>query len=178
VRQLGIPGVEHHALEAHSDERGTLRELWRASVRPLRIRQVLVTSSAPRALRGMHYHLRQSDLCYVSAGAVFMALVDLRRPDHRSGALWLGQGESVLIPPGVAHGYTTEQGATVMYLLTEEVDGSDEFGFRFDDPAAAIQWPVDDPRLSARDREAGAMARAVAHVRAQRGLGPMDPVRP
>ena len=34
---------------------------------PLEVRQVLVTTSRRGALRGMHYHLRQADLCYVPA---------------------------------------------------------------------------------------------------------------
>jgi len=160
-----IPGVERRPLEPHTDARGTLREVWRGSQQPLSFRQVLVTTSRRGALRGMHYHLRQSDLCFVPAGAVFMALLDLRREPHTKEEFSLAAGESVLIPPGVAHGYTAPEDATVCYLLTEEVDGSDEFGFRYDDPAARIAWPVKDPILSERDQSAGTLAQAVAAVR-------------
>src|SRR5437870_4303098 len=73
-----IPGVERRQLAPRSDPRGTLRELWRRSSQPIEVRQVLVTSSTAGTLRGMHYHLRQADLCYVVSGTVFMALVDLR----------------------------------------------------------------------------------------------------
>jgi dTDP-4-dehydrorhamnose 3,5-epimerase len=162
-----IEGVVRRELEPHSDARGTLRELWRRSEQPLEVRQALVTSSAPGSLRGMHYHIRQADLCYVPLGSVFMALVDLRSEPLRKEELWLGQDESILIPPGVGHGYATLDGATVCYLLTEEVDGSDEFGFRYDDPAAAIKWPLSSPILSIRDRDAGTLAAAVADVRAR-----------
>jgi len=160
-----IPGVERRSLVPHTDVRGTLRELWRRSTQPLEVRQVLVTTSNAGALRGMHYHLRQSDLCFVPAGVIFMALVDLRSDQRAKEELWLGDGDSILIPPGVGHGYVTEEGATVCYLLTEEVDGSDEFGFRYDDPDAAIRWPVAKPTLSQRDREAGSLADAAAMVR-------------
>jgi len=167
-----IPGVERRALVPHTDARGTLRELWRRSSQPLDVRQVLVTTSNAGALRGMHFHLRQSDLCYVPVGLIFMALIDLRGEQPTKDELWLGDGDSILIPPGVGHGYVTEKAATVCYLLTEEVDGSDEFGFRFDDPDAAIRWPIDRPTLSKRDREAGSLAAAAATVRAH--LGVMD----
>lgn len=164
-----IPGVERRDLVAHADERGTLREIWRRSVQPLEMRQALVTVSLPGALRGMHYHLRQEDLCYVSHGRVFMALVDLRSTDADAETFWLDSGASLLIPAGVAHGYATVEGATMTYLLTTEVDGSDEFGFRYDDPEARIAWPVATPTLSARDRGAGTLAAARAAVRGHGG---------
>lgn len=165
-----IPGVERRRLEPHPDERGTLRELWRGSRQPLVVRQVLVTSSKAGALRGMHYHLRQTDLCYVTRGRVYMALVDLRDGSAKE-EFRLDENESVLIPAGVAHGYLAEVDATMCYLLTEEVDGSDEFGFRFDDPAAGIRWPATSPILSARDRDAGDFASAHAAVRAALSSG-------
>jgi dTDP-4-dehydrorhamnose 3,5-epimerase len=161
-----IPGVERRPLVPHNDARGTLREVWRRSSLPMDVRQVLVTSSTAGALRGMHYHLRQSDLCYVVSGTVFMALVDLRTDPTKREEMRLGDSEIIFIPPGVAHGYATEQGATVCYLLTEEVDGADEFGFRYDDRDAGIRWPVAAPKLSDRDRQADTLAAAVAAVRA------------
>jgi dTDP-4-dehydrorhamnose 3,5-epimerase len=166
-----IAGVERRTLEPHTDERGTLREVWRGSRQPFEVRQVLATTSNAGALRGMHYHLRQADLCYVPVGRVFMALVDLRAEPHAKEELRLSDGESVLIPPGVAHGYVAEVDATVCYLLSAEVDGADEFGFRFDDPAVGIRWPVAKPILSARDRDAGTFAAAVQDVRARMAAG-------
>jgi dTDP-4-dehydrorhamnose 3,5-epimerase len=164
-----IPGVERRTLVPHADARGTLREIWRRSRQALEVRQVLVSSSAAGALRGMHYHLRQSDLCYVDPGRVYMALVDLRATEPVTEEFWLTSGETLLIPPGVAHGYATAEAATVSYLLTEESDGSDEFGFRFDDPAAGIHWPIERPTISARDRDAGTFAAAHAAVRTHLG---------
>jgi dTDP-4-dehydrorhamnose 3,5-epimerase len=98
-----------------------------------------------------------------------MALVDLRSDPPSKEELRLGDSESILIPPGVAHGYASEKGAIVCYLLTEEVDGSDEFGFRYDDGDAAINWPIAAPRLSDRDRDAGSLVAAASAVRARLG---------
>ena len=166
-----IPGVERRRLEPHPDDRGSLRELWRSSTQPLSFRQALVTTSKAGALRGMHYHLRQTDLCYVSRGRVYLALVDLRA-DPAKEEFRLDESESVFIPAGVAHGYVAEVDATMCYLLTEEIDGSDEFGFRWDDPTAGIHWPVSTPILSPRDRSASDFAAARVAVRAARvGIG-------
>jgi dTDP-4-dehydrorhamnose 3,5-epimerase len=135
-------------------------------MQPVDIRQVIVTSTRPGSLRGMHYHLRQSDVAYVASGRVFMALLDLRDARRKREAFWLDDSESVFIPPGVAHGYASEVGAVVFYLLTREADSSDEFGFRFDDAQAAIRWPVAAPILSERDHAAGTLEAAAAHVHA------------
>src|SRR6267143_1692065 len=85
-----IPGVERHALTPHSDARGTLRELWRRSSQPIEVQQVLVTSSTAGTLRGMHYHLRQSDLCYVVRDAAIrwpIAAPTLSERDRTAGSL-------------------------------------------------------------------------------------------
>jgi dTDP-4-dehydrorhamnose 3,5-epimerase len=160
-----IRGVERRTLELHGDARGTLQELWRASLQPFDARQLIVSTSTPGALRGMHVHFRQSDLLHVVSGRVFMALLDLRSEAPAKEELWLGSAETLLIPPGVAHGYATPDAAIVLYLLDHESDGSDEHGFSWADPEAAINWPVGSPRVSERDRVAGSMRTAIALAR-------------
>lgn len=169
MTRSSISGVERHRLEPHTDPRGTLRELWRRSVQPVELLQVLVTSSNAGSLRGMHYHLLQSDIVYAASGRIFLALIDLRVETAPREELWLEQDETVRIPPGVAHGYATDAPAIVMYLLTSEADGSDEHGFRWDDPDAHIGWPVAKPTLSARDLNAGTFKDACARVRSELG---------
>ena len=51
----------------------------------------------------------------------------------------------VEIPAGVAHGFLALEHVELVYLVTTEYDGSDERGFAWDDPLAAVPWP-DDPR--------------------------------
>jgi dTDP-4-dehydrorhamnose 3,5-epimerase len=152
-----IAGVERRTVEPHDDARGSLRELWRASIQPFRPQQLIISSSEAGTLRGMHVHFRQSDLLHVVSGRVFMALLDLRQDPAIKDELWLDGGETLLIPPGVAHGYATPDAATLLYLLDHESDGADEFGFSWADPQAAIAWPVQSPTLSERDSSAGTM---------------------
>jgi len=70
----------------------------------------------------------------------------------------LAEGETVTIPTGVAHGFLALERLQLLYLVTNEYDGSDELGFAWDDPAVGVPWPriaeTPDgrPILSDRDR--------------------------
>ena len=63
----------------------------------------------------------------------------------------------VVIPTGVAHGFLALEPLELIYLVTNEYDGTDELGFAWDDPAVAVDWPPlagtadGRPILSARD---------------------------
>jgi dTDP-4-dehydrorhamnose 3,5-epimerase len=57
------------------------------------------------------------------------------------------------IPAGVAHGFLALSDIDLIYLVSEEYDGTDEFGIAWNDPSLAIPWGTDRPILSARDRD-------------------------
>ena len=59
------------------------------------------------------------------------------------------------LPPGFAHGFcVTSDRAQVQYKCTDFYDPGDEISLRWDDPELAIEWPVPNPALSARDQKA------------------------
>ncbi len=66
-----------------------------------------------------------------------------------------------MIPPGVAHGFLAIDPVSLLYLVTNEYDGTDEHGFAWDDPLAALEWPTDSPILSVRDSSAPSLEEAV-----------------
>lgn len=166
-----IEGVSWGSIRSHPDERGAFRELWRASLIELEdrhtglpkagFRQANLSKSAVGVLRGMHYHRRQLDYWIVLEGRVFVALVDVRQfgPSRPPviATRELGPDETVVIPAGVAHGFLAIESAQLMYLVTNEYDGTDELGFAWDDPQLAIPWPITradrdgSPILSPRD---------------------------
>jgi len=161
-----IQGVTWGRVARHADERGSFREAWRASAFAAehgRFVQANVSLSGPGVLRGLHYHRGQLDHWVVLAGRVFVALVDLRalRTDPRAVAptesRTIGADETVTIPPYVAHGFLALEPTELLYLVTNEYDGSDERGIAWDDPELAVPWPVAGltgrtPILSPRDR--------------------------
>lgn len=183
-----IPGVAWGSVTRHADTRGSFRELWRASaVGPLDAAtagrpdaafvQANLSTSSQGVLRGLHFHRRQLDHWIVVDGRAFVALVDVRplvvgtsdRPivDVREA----GPDTTVTIPAGVAHGFLALEPLALVYLVTNEFDGTDELGFAWDDPAAAVPWPpvpgTDDggPILSDRDRSSPTLAELVERLR-------------
>jgi dTDP-4-dehydrorhamnose 3,5-epimerase len=125
---------------------------------------VNLSTSAAGVLRGLHFHRRQLDDWIVASGRAFVALVDVRpmvdgsadRPIVETRELVAD--ESVVIPTGVAHGFLALEPLELVYLVTNEYDGSDELGFAWDDGDAAVPWPAvpatpdGRPILSQRDQ--------------------------
>lgn len=146
------------SLESHADTRGEVRELWRQSRIPLNPAQLTVTRSAPGALRGMHLHLKQTDIWYLAQGRGFIATLDVRTEPFALRCLELDSSRLVVIPPGIGHGMYSFDATTLVYLLDAEYTGGDEFGFRWDDPAVAIPWPNRQVMLSDRDANAPSLA--------------------
>ncbi|MEP6637941.1 MAG: dTDP-4-dehydrorhamnose 3,5-epimerase [Chloroflexota bacterium] len=173
-----LPGVRYGAIVRRGDSRGSFRELWRASDIPDEpfVQANLSTSSAG-VLRGLHLHRRQDDLWIVADGRAFVALVDIRPLLDGTGTgprvetRILTPDEWVIIPTGVAHGFLALDPLQLIYLVTNEYDGSDELGFAWDDPAVAVDWPVlaatadGRPILSDRDGANPSLAELVVRLR-------------
>jgi dTDP-4-dehydrorhamnose 3,5-epimerase len=130
--------------------------------------QANLSVSRAGVLRGLHFHLRQTDYWVLLEGTAFVGLVDLRRGSasrDRSEHLRLDGAlgpRGLLIPPGVAHGFYAETPIRLGYLVDLAFDGSDERGIAWDDPDAAIPWPARDPILSERDRANPSLAQVLA----------------
>jgi dTDP-4-dehydrorhamnose 3,5-epimerase len=189
-----LPGVRYGAIARHGDERGSFRELWREDTfgpidpalagsssdmgSPLRFVQANLSTSAAGVLRGLHLHQRQLDHWVVATGRAFVALVDVRpmlaggpRPDVETREL--GEDDWVDIPTGVAHGFLALEPLQLVYFVTNLYDGSDESGFAWDDPLAAVPWPEVDaspdgrPILSDRDRTNPVLVTLVERLRSK-----------
>lgn len=186
-----IDGVRYATVERHADERGAFRELWRESTigridpghagapaggHP-RFVQANLSSSSTGVVRGLHLHRRQLDRWVIGSGSAFVALVDIR-PMLAGGTApivetrELRADDWVQIPAGVAHGFMALEPVELVYLVTNEYDGSDEAGFAWDDDLAAVPWPLPaptpdgEPILSERDRANPSLAELVERLRA------------
>ena len=156
-----IAGVMTVRLHAIGDERGRFMETFRAEWFPqadwTRL-QGNRSDSAAGVLRGLHYHFKQVDYWYATRGRIRVGLMDLRRSSAtflRGASLEIGEDNplGVFIPEGVAHGFAAMTDCTLMYIVNNYYDGGkDEYGIAWDDPQAAIDWGIDSPALSARDR--------------------------
>jgi dTDP-4-dehydrorhamnose 3,5-epimerase len=185
-----IPGVRWGRLARHADERGSFRELWRArafvdmdpdlaGAAPdggFSFVQSNLSVSSPGVLRGLHLHRRQLDHWVVTAGVAFVALVDVRPMigggDRPIVETHVAEADtSVSIPTGVAHGFLALDALELIYFVTNEYDGSDEHGFAWDDPLAAVPWPAvpgsgtGRPILSPRDLANPSLTELVERLR-------------
>lgn len=171
VHPTRLPGVYLIEPRVFSDHRGFFLETWQADrYRAAQIPGPFVQDnhsySARGVLRGLHYQLRrpQGKLVYVPHGEVFDVAVDIRQGSPTFGA-WIGEilsGDNhrqLYIPPGFAHGFCVlSETAHFCYKCTDFYAAGDEYGVRWDDPALGIDWPLQAPLLSDRDRQYPALA--------------------
>jgi dTDP-4-dehydrorhamnose 3,5-epimerase len=92
-----------------------------------------------------------------TAGAIFDVIVDIR-PHSRTYLKWFGteltaqNRRALFIPPGYAHGFITLcDGAEVYYMISVPHAPEHARGYRWNDPAFAIRWPLSPEVISARD---------------------------
>ena len=95
----------------------------------------------------------------VIAGEIFDAVVDIRC-DSPTFGLWYGTVLSaanatlLYVPPGFAHGFcVTSESAHVLYKVTDYYQPAHEHTLMWNDPAVGIQWPLQEPLLSAKDAQ-------------------------
>ena len=128
------------------------------------------SKSAKSVLRGLHYQLppkAQGKLVRVVQGEVFDVAVDLRKGSKTFGH-WVGQilsaqnKQQLWIPPGLAHGFLTlSDSAEFLYKTTDYYSPEHERSLLWNDPALAIDWPLDgSPILAAKDAAAKPFAEA------------------
>jgi dTDP-4-dehydrorhamnose 3,5-epimerase len=148
VAPSALPGVRYGTVARHGDSRGAFRELWRAGSFPdVTFVQANLSTSSAGVVRGLHLHRHQDDLWVVGEGRAFVALVDVRPALDADGqpvveTRELDADSWIYIPTGVAHGFLAIEPLQLIYLVTNEYDGSDELGFAWDDPAVGVPWPA------------------------------------
>jgi dTDP-4-dehydrorhamnose 3,5-epimerase len=103
-------------------------------------------------LRGMHLQLPPSEegkLVRCTRGCIYDVIVDLRpgSPTYlrRFGVeLASREHKALYIPPAMLHGFQTlEDDSDVSYQMTDFFAPELSFGARWDDPAFAIDWPIE-----------------------------------
>lgn len=149
------------------DARGFFMERFRESaLREHNISRQFVqdnhSRSHPKVLRGLHFQRSpvQGKLVGAVRGAIWDVAVDLR-PDSPTFRRWYGtelsdaNGKMLWIPPGFAHGFCVlgSEPADVVYKVDAYYNPKSEIGVHWADPDIAIDWPIDAPIISDRDRD-------------------------
>lgn len=165
VHTTELPGVLLIEPNVFGDARGFFMESWNRkryfeAGLTADFVQDNVSLSKHGILRGLHfqYPQPQGKLVQVLKGAVYDVAVDIRQGSPTFGR-WFGAELSVdnhrqlFVPEGFAHGFCvlTDE-ALFAYKCTDFYNPETEKSLRWDDPDLAIDWPVDDPLLSDKDR--------------------------
>ena len=164
VEAASIPGLVIIEPSVFGDERGFFmesysRDRYAEAGLPSEFVQDNLSLSTRGILRGLHlqHPNDQGKLCSVLDGEVFDVAVDVRRGSPTFGK-WEGvtlsseNKRQFYVPPGFAHGfYVLSARALFSYKCTDFYSASSELGVAWNDSDIGIAWPVETPRLSAKD---------------------------
>jgi dTDP-4-dehydrorhamnose 3,5-epimerase len=165
VIPTALPGVVIVEPKVYRDPRGFFLETFHAERYlahgiPGPFVQDNHSRSVAGTIRGLHLQLRrpQGKLIRVVVGEILDVAVDVRVGSPHFGR-WVGvqlssnSARQCYVPPGFAHGFSVlSESAEIEYKCTDFYDPEDELGVAWNDPQIGIEWQVDTPILSARDR--------------------------
>ena len=161
----------------HGDARGFMVETyahdeWRALGVEAEFVQHNHSRSSRGTLRGIHFQTApgQAKLVRCARGEILDVGVDLRRGSPTFGQ-WEGHvlddvnGHQLYVPIGFAHGFAVlSEVADVCYQVSSLYDPATEAGIAWDDPEVGVDWRVDEPLLSERDKTAPKLAEIAADL--------------
>ena len=167
VTESGIKGVYTIEPDVYIDDRGFFMETFHRE----RYRKLLginldfvqdnISRSSKNVLRGMHFQKNypQGKIVKASRGEILDVVVDLRKDSPTYGT-WesfrLSEKNKlqVWIPPGFAHGFLVmSDSADFEYKCTEYYHPKDELCLMWNDPEVAIDWTINDPILTEKDKK-------------------------
>lgn len=167
VERLSIPDVILIKPRIFKDERGefleTFREVeYQELLNGARFVQDNVSRSKKNVIRGLHYQIpphAQGKLCQVLYGCVRDVAVDIRKNSPTFGKyVWAELSDEnrhqLWIPPGFAHGYAVlSENAVFQYKCTDYYSPAHERSICFDDADLNIDWGIESPIVSERDKK-------------------------
>lgn len=155
------------APERFQDHRGFFTEVFRqdqleALGLSIEVVQFNHSGSVQNVLRGLHFQWEppMGKLMRVTRGSAFLVAVDIRKNSPTLGQ-WFGIEASeennllVWAPASFARGFcVTSEFAEIQYFCTGTYNNQAESGILWNDPDIGIEWPINDPILSDKDRHA------------------------
>lgn len=153
-------------LDPHRDERGSFARTFcerEFATHGLQTRFVQHSTSCTvrrGTVRGMHFQRKphaEAKLVRCVRGAVYDVIVDLRPGSLTSGKsagfeLTASNGCQLYIPNGFAHGFQTlTEDTELSYLISAYYEPGAAAGYRYDDPAFGIAWPLPVAMIAEKD---------------------------
>ncbi len=148
-----IDGLQIISVKTVTDDRGTVRELYRSSVHSDVLpdslnswKQINLTRTKRGAVRGLHGE-KMAKLVTVAKGSAFGVYVDTRANSRTIGAVEtvnLTPGIQVFVPEGVCNGFQAlDDDTEYLYFFDNEwVLGMSGVALTPLDPELNIEWPI------------------------------------
>lgn len=169
VTATAIPGVLVLEPKVFGDDRGFFFESFNQQVFDEAVGEKVCfvqdnhSKSSKGVLRGLHYQMEpmaQGKLVRVVQGEVYDVAVDIRSGSPTYGR-WVGEllsaenKKQLWIPAAMAHGFLTlSETAEFLYKTTNYYSLEHERNIRWNDETLAIEWPITEPILSIKDKQA------------------------
>ena len=167
VEQTKLDGVLLVTPNVFGDDRGFFMETYNQQKAqelglPIKFVQDNHSKSSKGVLRGLHYQNPQwqGKLVRVIQGEIFDVAVDIRQKSPSFGE-WVGvylneeNKQQLYVPEGFAHGFVvTSETAEVIYKCTSLYAPEQEGSILWNDPEIGIEWPIEAPQLSEKDKNA------------------------
>ena len=152
AKDSNIEGLKVISAKMVTDDRGTVRELFRGSVYddvlPAEVnswKQINLTRTKKGAVRGLHGEA-MNKLVTVAYGSVFGAYVDTRPGSKTFGAVQtvhITPGVQVFVPQGVCNGFQALEDTEYLYFFDNEwAPGMPGTALCPLDPELDIKWPI------------------------------------
>ena len=120
-----------------------------------------ISISKQNVLRGLHGDKKTWKLVQCIHGEIYFVVVDFRKesPTYKNVESFILNSKNkiqVLIPPGCGNGTLCLTEISIFsYKQSEIYSGSqNQFSLRWNDPKLGISWPIKNPILSERDKNA------------------------
>ena len=126
-------------------------------VSEFKLEEVFFTVSIKGAIRGMHLQIDQAAnwrFIQVLRGKAFDVVLDLRREEEtfsqtKTNLLSAESPQTLIVPPGVAHGFQAMTDVEILYLTSHKHDVELDKGVN---PfSIGITWPLEVTSISERD---------------------------
>jgi dTDP-4-dehydrorhamnose 3,5-epimerase len=153
-------------LEAREDERGFFARIWcrqelaAKGLDPDIAQESLSFNRHRGTPRGLHFQRpphEETKIVRCTRGGIFDVIVDLR-PRSPSYLRWQGfeltaeNRRALYVPKAFAHGFQTlADDVEIVYQISQFYAPNSAGGYRYDDPAFGIAWPLPVTVISERD---------------------------
>jgi dTDP-4-dehydrorhamnose 3,5-epimerase len=165
VKETGIDGLIELIPDIYRDNRGWFYEFYKDST----LKQFGIDQNFPQenmsfseknVIRGLHFQrdpFAQAKLATVISGSVLDVVVDLRKDSKTFGKVYECKLDSIrrnmlMVPEGFAHGFAALEDTIFFYKCSNVYDKQSESGIIWNDLKLNIQWPIENPIVSDKDK--------------------------